>query len=46
MNQRTGVLESTVLRIFGRETQVQGIETLGEQFRLVTIGGDDLVDRA
>ena len=46
MNQRTGALESTILRLFGRRGEVQQVERVGEHFRLITIGGNDLVDRA
>ena len=45
MNPRTSAVESAVLRLFGRRGEVRNVETVGEQFRLVTIGGDDLVDR-
>jgi len=45
MSQRTSALESTVLRLLGRRTMVQNVEKVGEQFQLITIGGEDLVDR-
>ncbi len=45
MNQRIGVMESTVLRLVGRRGLVRKTERVGERFRLITIGGDDLVER-
>lgn len=43
---RTGALESTVLRFFGRRGEVGEVTRVGEHFRLVTIRGDDLERRA
>jgi len=46
MNHAMGTLESTVLRLFGRRGEVRKVESVGERYRLVTICGEELVERA
>ena len=44
--RRAGLLEATVHKLFTRSVTVQGIVGLGSAFRLITLGGDALVDVA
>ncbi|PYE19835.1 NADPH-dependent ferric siderophore reductase [Paraburkholderia silvatlantica] len=40
--KRAGLLESAVLKLFTRNANVLGIEDIGSDFRLITLGGDAL----
>ena len=42
MQSRPGLLESAVLKLFTRSAQVLGIEDIGRDFRLITLGGEAL----
>lgn len=42
----SGLLASTFLKLVARAAEVRAVEPIGDHFRLVTLGGPDLEDRA
>jgi hypothetical protein len=46
IHRRTGVVQTAFNRLIAREAEVRKVESVGEDFRLVTLAGEDLENRS